>query len=289
MKKAILTSVLFASVLTLYAAEPEDGFYLRSPGASASVIKAQDGEELGLGERRPLVIRKAELSSQDNGNTRFHLFLTVPYDKNLGLSSYVLVVGGTGYGHMGAGYCENVSSNLSFYVSGDEKAKQVAKHFGIPLRYRQHARHNFQVSFTPTKQEFEIGEDVRVILRITNVGTNAVAFMKGGRNRALRDNQYVFSAFYCGKQIEDIGTNHHYGGLAQKRVLKPGETFDDAISLKDWFAFGRAGMYEVHGAYYLNFQDPGDASFWTIWEDYVSADFIVRIKEASNKKVEAKR
>jgi hypothetical protein len=289
MKKPILTTVLFASVLTLHAAEADDGIYVRSPVTSARMIKAQDGSELGLGEQRTLEIRKAELSSQDNANTRFHLYLTVPYDANLDPSSYVLVVGGTGYQLSGSGSSQNESSSLSFYVSGDEKTKQVAKHFGIPLRYRQHPGHLFQIDFAPTKQEFEIGEDVTVNLRITNVGTNAVSFMKGGRNRAARDNQYVFNARYGGKQVEDIGTSYHFGGLAVKRVLKPGETFEDAISLKKWFSFESAGIYEVHGSYYLDFNDPVDASWKTIWEDYVSADFIVRVKAASNKRVEEAR
>jgi len=40
---------------------------------------------------------------------------------------------------------------------------------------------------------------------------------------------------------------------------------------------------EIHGSYYLDFKDPEDDSWGTIWEDYASTDFIVAIKERSNK------
>jgi len=71
--------------------------------------------------------------------------------------------------------------------------------------------------------------------------------------------------------------------------LSPGEVFEDKISLSKWFAFDKPGMYVIHGSYYLDFHDPDAESllWWrTIWEDYASAEFTVRIKEtneASNK------
>ena len=46
-----------------------------------------------------------------------------------------------------------------------------------------------------------------------------------------------------------------------------------------WFAFDKAGIYVIHGSYYLAFTDPGAKSCKTIWEDYVSADFTVHIIE----------
>jgi hypothetical protein len=62
-------------------------------------------------------------------------------------------------------------------------------------------------------------------------------------------------------------------------VLKPGDVFEDVISLSKWFPFDKAGTYEIHGSYYLDFHDPG-AEWWrTVWEDYVSADFLVTIKQ----------
>src|SRR5262249_28752585 len=113
---------------------------------------------------------------------------------------------------------------------------------------------------------------------VTNVGDNTLSFQKGGRNRALRDNQYIFSAYWNGKQVADIGSSYHMGGLSTRKVLKPGETFEDRVSLSKWFAFDKGGLYEVHGAYYMEFYDPNASTWRPIWEDYVSADFQIRIK-----------
>ena len=51
------------------------------------------------------------------------------------------------------------------------------------------------------------------------------------------------------------------------------------ISLSKWFSFDKAGTYDIHGSYYLDFQDPGADSWRTLWEDYVSADCLLTVKE----------
>lgn len=81
-----------------------------------------------------------------------------------------------------------------------------------------------------------------------------------------------------GKQVEDIGTSYHNGGMATRRVLKPGDAFEDTISLSKGFPFAAPGMHEVHGSYYLAFKDPETDSGETIWEDYASADFMVTVE-----------
>lgn len=46
-------------------------------------------------------------------------------------------------------------------------------------------------------------------------------------------------------------------------------------------SFDKTGLYEVHGSYYLDFNDPDAESLRTIWEDYISADFTLKIIEAN--------
>jgi hypothetical protein len=279
MKKLLLPALLCISPLPVLAGQEENGIYERSQDTSAVLVRAQDGQEVRLGKRRTLQIRKAEMFSQNNENNRFRLSVTVPYDPRLGPSSYILIVDGTAYRQVGSGASQKETSSLSFYVTGDDNAKQVAKYFRTSPPYRKHPGHELQVSFIPVKQVFETGEEVVVTLRITNVGTKAVAFMQGGRNRAARDNQYIFTARYQGKQVEDIGTSYHFGGTSVRRGLAPSEVFEDKVSLNKWFLFPEAGVYEIQGSYYLDFQDPADDSWRTIWEDYASADFVVTIKE----------
>ena len=286
MKAFTTTILLLVSACALGADQPGDGIYLWSKDGSAPPITSQAGKKLYLGARQDLEIQKIEFFSRDNGNTRFDLSVTVPYDENIGPSSYILIVSGTSYEQIASGATqENASqekiSQIYLRIAGDANARQVSQYLKTPIVYRKHPRHNLLVSFTPTKQEFGIGDEVTATLRITNVGTNTISFLQGGRNRAARDNQYVFCARYKLQQVEDIGTSGHMGGLGIWRVLKPGEVFEDKISLSKWFSFDKAGTYEVHGSYYLAFNDPDDESRRTIWEDYVSADFTVRIKEAN--------
>ena len=205
--KRIATALLaLMSTCALGADQPDDGIYLRADGEPAPWIVSQDGQRVFLGARQDLKMQKAELFSQDNANTRFCLSVTVRYDKAIGPSTYVLLVRGTAYRQAGSGASGEETSSLSFYISGEDKAKEVSKYLTVPLRYRRHPRHTLLVSFTPTKQDFSPGEELTATLHIKNIGTNSVSFTKGGRNRAARDNQYVFSARHQGKQVEDIGT-----------------------------------------------------------------------------------
>lgn len=270
--------LLFAGACAVGADSPDNGIYLREQGEPAPWIMSQDGQKLFFGSRQDIKVQKSELLSQDNANAGFYLSLTIPYDAAIDSSTYVLIVDGTAYRQSGSGALQEKASSISFYIAGEEKAKQVAAYFGTPLLYRRHPRHNLLVSFTPAQQEFPVGVEVTVTLRIANVGKNSISFVKGGRNRASRDNQYVFSARYRGKQVEDIGSSDHFGGMSVKYVLKPGQVFEDEIGLSRWFAFAEPGMYEVHGAYYLAFTDLDADSWRTIWEDYASADFLVVIK-----------
>jgi hypothetical protein len=274
----IVIALLLVSAQAPVARNLDNGIYLNSQKPSASTVRTQTGQVRHPGAKRNLKIQKSEIFSQDNANTQFWVSLTMPYDKNLDSSTYLMVVDGTAYEQNGSGSSQQVSSSLFFSISGEHKAKQVAKYLGAPIVYRKHPHHILRVRFLPKKLEFLPGEEVIATLQITNVGTNAIAFMKGGRNRASRDNQYVFSARLNGKQVEDIGSSDHAGGLAARRVLKPGEIFEDEISLSKWFAFNKSGLYEIHGSYYMDFNEPEANTWRTIWEDYVAADFTVTIK-----------
>jgi hypothetical protein len=191
--------------------------------------------------------------------------------------TYQLAIGGNVYRQGGSGDSAKQTSLLTFQILGEDNAKQVASYFDIPIAYHRHPGHKLRVTFTPTKQSFASGTEVTAVLRITNVGAEPIAFMKGGRNRGSRDNQYIISANRYTQPVPDIGNSQHFGGMAGKYVLQPAATFEDTISLSKWFAFDTSGHYFIHGSYFLDFVEPDAESWRTIWTDYVSADFVVKI------------
>ncbi len=292
MKRFTAALLLLVSTCALGADRPHDGFYLRAQGEPAPWIKSQDGQKLFLGAKQTLKIQRSDLSSVNNANTRFNLSVAVPNDGSIWPPTYILIVADTAYRQVTSFVSRDrtSSSYFCFEVSEEKNAKQVSEYMKTPLLCRRRPRHKLRVSFTPTEQKFSVGDEVTATLRIANVGTNSVSFRRDVRNRAARDNEYAFSARHRGKQVEDIGTSLRFRGFSSvfsvRRVLKPGEVFEDEISLSKWFSFDKAGTYEVHGSYYLAFYDSDALSSRVIWKDHVSADFTVRIRgidEASNK------
>jgi hypothetical protein len=274
-----LTLILFLVSTTGYGgSQIADGLYLISRNDASTILENQNGPFISLGERRKIKIEESAIISLNNANDKFYARLTFPFDESIHEAVHVLVVEGTAYQQHGAGSQKDVTSTLLFDIMGNEKACQVAAFLNTPIFYRKHPQHNLLVSFVPAKKEFSTYEQVNVTLQIQNLGTHPIMFMDGGLNRGLRDNQYVFSAHLDGQPVADIGTYGHSGGLAFRRVLKPGELFKSPVNLNDWFEFGAPGSYVVQGSYYLNFIDYGSDSSETIWEDYVSAGFYVRIK-----------
>lgn len=279
MKRILAITFLLVSLAASRVIAIENGIYVNSRDASAPLIKMQDGTELHLGAKWLTPVQESQLSSQGNANTNFYLQLTTAYIPDLDSSGCILVIDGTAYRQRGSGSSQNKTSSLDFDIQGDEQAKQVAKYFGTKIIYRRHPQHNLRVEFKPSKSEYLSGEKVMVTLEISNVGTNTISFQRGGRNRASRDNQYMFLAYQGGKQVEDIGQNYHFGGLSTARQLKGGETFTDSIDLNLWFRLEKPGYYQVLGSYYLNFYDPVSRDFRGIWDDYATGEFGFTIKD----------
>lgn len=282
---AFLLTVLLFPVFP--GADISDGLYTQFQDEAAPEIVTYDGKKLRIGAKCDLKIEKAELFSTDNLNNSYHLNVTVPYKPELESSSRkVLVVRGTAYRQSGSASYRQKTYGLDFRFSGKDKAKEVADFFGIQPHYRHHPKHCLGISFIPAKEKFATGERVELTFRIKNLGDNTIAFLQGGRYRGTRDNQYIFSARFKGKQVNDVGTSYHFGGLAVTKVLKPGDVFEDKVELNKWFAFEQEGFYQILGSYYMKFLDPQELLWWGIWEDYVSAEFTVIIegkKGTSNK------
>jgi hypothetical protein len=254
-----------------------DGFYLLSADESAPSVSTPDGKRLSLGSRQEIAIESSVIHAENNANSRFWVTLGIDLDAHAQASSYVLVVSNRGYPWAGSGSGPDTYS-MSFRVPGTENALDVSRYLKTPIVYRRHPGHELLVSFTPTRASFRKNDRVTVTFRVENVGTNTIRFSKGGRYRgSTRDNQYTFSARLMGRQVQDIGSNIHFGGIAGTPSLEGGEAFEDTIDLGKWFAFEEAGTYEILGSYEMTYYDPSPEMHRVIWTDYVSGAFVVKI------------
>ncbi|NUN50181.1 MAG: hypothetical protein HUU15_15240 [Candidatus Brocadiae bacterium] len=274
MRHILRAAALSCAFLSFARADaPADGLYIGTDDSEAPTVSG-----LGLGKACRYEILEARLDSRDNLNREFHLSLTLPFSKDLGTMWHVLVVGGNAWPAIGAGSDADRTSSMSFSVSGREEAEAVAEYFRIKPRLRAHPGHQLSVSFVPTREAFETGGAAVTTLRIANLGAKSVFFQDGGRNRAARDNQFVFRATDGDKALPDIGSDAHLGGLSVIRELKPGEVFEKEIDLAKWFAFGKPGVVSVHGSFLLEFFESREAGH-VVWEDWGTAAFEVRIRE----------
>jgi len=292
MRRLVVSSMLILLLAhVVLATNFDSGFYRITNDESMRSVVTQSGRKVHVGKMEQLQIKKVTLTSRDNWNEKFYLHIEVPYDPSLEKGQWhVLVVSGEAYKQSSGGSSQKKTSSLGFTIFGRKKAEAVAQYFSIKPCLRVHPGYQFAVKFIPMKEKFAHGENVLVTLMIKNIGTNTVAFQKGGRNRASRDNQYEFVARHRGKQVSDIGQPGHFGGLSFRKVLKPGEVFMNSVNLCKWFDFKKPGTYEILGTYVMEFNDPDDESWFTIWEGYVSAEFSLSImepKEASNKELKA--
>jgi hypothetical protein len=145
---------------------------------------------------------------------------------------------------------------------------------------RRHPGHRMKAEFIPAKPTFKIGEPVPVVLRISNVGDSAFMFMRGGRQRGARDNQFAFNAQLDRRMLPDVGDPVHFGGIGGHDLVKPGEHVEIPVDLKKWFSFEEAGVCQMRGSYYMMFVKPDpDARPMIIWEDFACAEFTITISD----------
>ena len=276
MNLALVIAVLLGTLQMDMPSTVGNGFYRLSWNAPGPPVKLYDRTYYAA-EKLDLTVLKAEIGSTNNANTQFNLSVTIPLASQPELP-VALFIGGMANPSYGRG-SDGKNAIIQFSIGDRQRAEQVASFLNIQTILHRHPQHELEISFRPVQAEFHQGEQVSVIFHIRNVGENVIAFQEGGRNRAARDNQYVFSCRLNGRQVDDIGNSGHQGGISFVRKLKPGEVFEENVDLGKWFAFDKQGVYELLGSYYMDFIDPDrDAPpHFPIWEDYATAEFSVKI------------
>ncbi len=257
-----------------------DGIYVTSYDQALPSVLAQNGRTYQIGERLDISSAEVSLHSNTNANDSFYLRLKFPYDPSLREKQYLLVLDECGYYISGGGGTRDVHTDISATIDGVEAKDAIAQYFDCPVTYKKHPGHQLLVSFESDKKVYALGEEIVVTLKLTNVGQKPVAFMKGGRNRAARNTQFLFSGFHgLDQPLIDIGTNQNWGGFASPVTLQPGEVFEDEVNLSKWFELSQPGYYSIHASYFLEFVEPSNADLEFIWQDYVSGDFMFSVAE----------
>ena len=275
---AILTAVSVAIVLQSWADQVSietNGLYYVSSG-----------------EKADIKILQAHVYSENNANTDFEVRLDTsdyPVDPKSGniANPVELRLGERKYSCFGGGGKTAGPWNVMWFkIHNQDEAKAIAKWLSVKCELRSLPGYKLYVQFVPLKTEFHTNEPVTVKFQLKNLDDQTIIFRRGGQQRGYRDNQYGFRAmtFNHGVQaVPDVGNAMNFGGISGLVPLDPEKTFEDQVDLKKWFAFDKAGTYEIHGFYQMDFYCPPlqretDMPWNELWSDYVSADFIIVVK-----------
>jgi hypothetical protein len=233
------------------------------------------------GEKAEIQILKAHVYSENNLNTNFRVALyTSDYDDQKLVS---LRIDNHSYTWAGGGGQPGKFSEMEFKIRSQEEAENAAKWLGVDFALRKPPGYKFSSQFIPTRTEFKTNEPVLVKFVMKNLDERTIIFQDWVIQQDFRNFQYDFQAESNYKPVADTGDpKHTYGSMSKIVNLEPGKTFDDQIDLKNWFNFDKAGTYDIHGFYRLNFQQDsrvsGTSPETIMWSDYASADFTVVIK-----------
>jgi hypothetical protein len=241
---------------------PADGFY-------------RDAANGDLGQAIHYKIKSAYVISQNNLNTQFYVQFITPFIKLPAGDSdrCVLVVEGRRFEARQTGSSQNTESIYDFFHTlGPEDAARVARFFSVKPRLRKHPGYRLATSFRSLQEFWKPGQKVMLEMTITNVGTETVRFMVGGRNRGARDNQLGFSLLRDNQGVRDTGDSLHFGGLSTPKVLRPGETFERQIDLTQWFDTTPPGVYTGTGTYAVAFV-PNEGELDCVWQDVLAGEF----------------
>lgn len=268
--------------------QPADGIYaIRDDGEGPQVLKT-NGQKVRLGPLRGAIPAERVITSEANDNSRFILSLASvqPLAATPGMRYITLVVDGVAMTSHGQSQAPNGTSALSFKFEGLDLARKFAARLNCPLQLRTNPGRPFEATWSTDKTEYRVGEPIVVTLELRNVSNKKVAFLNGGKQRGMRDNQFRFLAYRGeghGTAVPDTGDPTHMGGICSNLPLDPGESIKITVKLNGWFKFTEPGVYRVTGMFELELHDPARKIVWDVpmWEDLAAGDFLVRVVPAT--------
>jgi hypothetical protein len=263
---------------------PADGIYLvHENGNGPKVTRNDTGDQLVLGERLTTNFGVATIQASNNSNTRFRFALAGagPLSQaQLGGSTAILIGGRCFMIYSRSDPEQNGTLKIESVVYGEESVKSVAAALKTEPVLRKHPGHQFTVTFEPDKQSYGPGELITLTMKINNVGSEAMNFIDGGRQRGPRDNQFGFTAMRSGgqgKAIADTGDPTNFGGPGSFVRLEAGKVFQKKANLNHWFKFTDDDVYHITATYRLEIHDPNAKGYRVIWDDFATGECTVRV------------
>lgn len=154
----------------------------------------------------------------------------------------------------------------------------AAAFFDAAPALRQHPQHKIRVWFESAKSDFEIGEEVIVTMKIENLGEKPLGFYQDVKSYSFRDCQYKFTALSAGVNKNNVPCADQGDWMSSRKIIKPGEIYENTENLCRWFKFDKPGIYSLNGSYKLEIYSIESLPIpVTIWDDRASADFMVKI------------
>src|SRR5262245_8007341 len=282
---------IFLSALLVLAPAPkaptlDDGFYEILDKGDGVRFPANDGRTLLLGKNLGKQFGTATIRSRNNDNTQFGVTLKGAEKLWEGPEPLAMAL-------VADNVCLRLSGNtipnaddtrdLWFTIDGLESARRVAKALKCDVQLHKDPGHRLTVKWTPDKESYQAGDDIKLTFELTNAGKENVTFRIGGSQRGSRDNQFRFVAqrgYGGSKGVPDTGDPTNHGGLSWTKTLKPGETYKAEVPLHKWFKFEDVDIYRVTGIWSLHLENPELGGFdQRIWDDLVCGECLVRVEK----------
>ena len=136
------------------------------------------------------------------------------------------------------------------------------------------------VQYIPDKEEFSTKVPMMVKMRITNIGKTDFAYWQGSSRSSERIGQFAFTEETSGdKVLQNVDAPMSLGDQPVFISLKPGESHELSVDLKNWFNFTAGGIYLIRGSYSMFVSNPPSKDNHAGWSDYACATFEIRIKK----------
>jgi hypothetical protein len=265
----------------------DDGLYFLRTDGDGPRVRLNDGSRVVLGRRLGPAAGKLSMWSLRNDNSEFEFRFSPrdPMPDEVRDGPTVLVADGVPVRTEATATARNRNGSLELYgtVEGDVAADLFGERLRGEVRRRVHPGHRFEVTWTPDRREYKVGEPVKLKLRLRNAGTTAVRFaaLRGGGGPGGAFRFLAHRRGGHGEPVPEIAERDLTRLLlcSNSQTLRPGETYTETIALDKWFRFDRPDEYRVTGII-ATLVRPDNDDRPLDWEEVAAADCRVRVVKA---------